>query len=252
MSLQQLLRPVAALAVLCFATLAPAAELTVSAAASLSNAFKEIGAAYEAQNPGTHVAFNFAASGPLLQQIARGAPVDVFASADLETLVQAQEQHLVKVEARRIFARNTLVVVLPSDSSLAVKALTDLLQPQVTHVAIGTPASVPVGRYAQAALEKAHLWNTLQPRLVHANSVRQVLDYVARGEVEAGFVYATDAALLPGKVRVAFTVPTDQPVLYPIVPVAASPNAAEASKFVAFVLSPPGQAVLARFGFGKP
>ena len=88
--------------------------------------------------------------------------------------------------------------------------------------------------------------------MIGAQSVRQVLDYVARGEVDAGFVYGTDAAILPGKVRLAFTVPTETPVLYPIAPVMGTGNAVAAQQFVAYLLSPAGQAVLARHGFGKP
>ena len=84
------------------------------------------------------------------------------------------------------------------------------------------PASVPVGRYTKAVLEKAQLWPAIEAKMIGAQSVRQALDYVARGEVEAGFVYGTDAAIMPDKVKVAFTVPTDTPVLYPIAPVAAS------------------------------
>ena len=120
------------------------------------------------------------------------------------------------------------------------------------QVAVGVPASVPVGRYTKAVLEKAGLWAQIEAKMIGAQSVRQVLDYVARGEVDAGFVYATDAALMPDKVRIAFTVPTEQPVLYPIAVVAASGNAAAAERFVAYVVSPPAQAVLARYGFGKP
>ena len=82
--------------------------------------------------------------------------------------------------------------------------------------------------------------------------MRQALDYVARGEVDAGFVYATDAAIMPGKVKVAFSVPTETPLLYPIAPIAASPNAAEAARFVSFVMSPPAQAILAKHGFARP
>ena len=88
--------------------------------------------------------------------------------------------------------------------------------------------------------------------MIGANNVRQALDYVARGEVDAGFVYSTDAALMPDKVKVALTVPTETPILYPIAPVAAAPNAAAAQKFVAFVVSPQAQALLAKYGFGKP
>lgn len=249
---RSLARAALALAGVCLFGLSHAAELTVSAAASLTNAFKEVGSAYEAQHPGSKVLFNFAASGALLQQIAKGAPVDVFASADQETMDQAQQQQLVPAEARRNFARNSLVVIVPAEAATLPRTLQDLLPATVARVAIGTPASVPVGRYTKAALEQAQLWSRIEPKVVGASSVRQALDYVARGEVDAGFVYATDAALLPGKVKVAFAVPTETPVLYPIAPIAASPNAADAARFVAFVLSPPAQAILARYGFGKP
>jgi molybdate transport system substrate-binding protein len=231
---------------------ASAADLTVSAAASLTNAFKEIGTAYEAQNPGTKVLLNFGASGALLQQIAKGAPADVFASADQETMDQAQQQQLIKADARVNFVRNALVVIVPGDAPSVPKTLQDLAPAHIAKVAIGLPASVPVGRYTKAVLEKANLWAAIEPKTIGASSVRQALDYVARGEVEAGFVYATDAALMPGRVKVAFTVPTQTPVLYPVAPLAASANAAEAQKFVAYVMSAPAQAVLAKYGFGKP
>jgi len=229
-----------------------AAELTVPAAASLTNAFREIGQAFEAAHPATPVRFNFAASGALLQQIAQGAPVDVFASADMETMDQAEQRRLVRPADRAVFARNALVVVVPSDAAVVPKSLAELAAPAFRRVAIGVPASVPVGRYARAVLEKAGLWPAIEAKAVGAQSVRQALDYVARGEVDAGFVYATDAAVLPGKVRLAFTVPTDAPVLYPIAPVAASTNPAGAQQFVAYVLSPAGQAILAKHGFAAP
>ena len=231
---------------------ASAADLTVSAAASLTNAFKDIGAAFEKAHPDTKVQFNYAASGALLQQIAKGAPVDVFASADQETMDQAEQQQLVKPGTRVNFVSNSLVVVVPFDASAAPKTLNDLTAPAIRKVAIGVPASVPVGRYTKAVLEKANLWTPIEAKMIGAQSVRQALDYVARGEVEAGFVYGTDAAIMPDKVKVAFVVPTDKPVLYPIAPIAASQNAAAAQKFVAFVASPAGQTILAQYGFGKP
>jgi molybdate transport system substrate-binding protein len=245
------LRGVVGLLLVVTSGLAVAADLTVSAAASLTNAFKEIGVGFEAANPGTTVQFNFAASGQLLQQIARGAPVDVFASADSETMNQAEQQKLVQPASRANFAGNSLVVIVPADRP-GPKTLGDLAGASVKQVAIGVPASVPVGRYTQAALEKAGLWPQVANKMIGAQSVRQVLDYVARGEVDAGFVYGTDAASMPDKVRVAFIVPTEQPVRYPIAVVAASGNAAAAARFVAYVGSPPAQAVLARHGFGKP
>lgn len=231
---------------------AHAADLTVSAAASLTNAFRELGPAFEAQNPGTKLLFNFAASDVLLAQIAKGAPADVFASADQETMDRAENEKLLAAGTRRNFVANTLVLIAPGDSALALKTLADLGKPEVKRVALGNPASVPAGRYAKGALEAARLWAVVEPKAVFAQNVRQSLDYVSRGEVEAGFVYATDAAIQKDKVKVAFTVPTETPISYPIAAVAGGPNAQGAAKFIAFVLSPDGQAVLARYGFQKP
>lgn len=235
-----------------FALSAQAAELTVSAAASLTNAFKEIGAAYEAQHTGSKVLFNFGASGALLQQMAKGAPVDVFASADQETMDAAQKQSLIQPASRQDFVRNTLVLILPADSKFTPKSLADLTQPAITRIAIGNPSSVPVGRYTRNALEAAKLWATLEPRFVQASNVRQALDYVARSEVDAGFVYATDAAIMKDKVRVAMTVPLDMKISYPIAVTSTSANKEEAARFISFIATPASQAVLAKYGFQKP
>ena len=231
---------------------AHAGDLTVSAAASLTNAFRDLGPAFEAQNPGTTVLFNFAASDALLAQIAKGAPADVFAAADQESMDRADTQKLLVPASRRNFVSNTLVLVTPSDSTLNLKTLADLQKADVKRIALGNPSGVPAGRYTKGALEAAHLWSALEPKAVFAENVRQSLDYVARGEVEAGFVYITDAAVQKDKVKLAFTVPTNTPIRYPIAAVAGSPNADLARKFVDFVLSPAGQAVLERYGFQKP
>jgi molybdate transport system substrate-binding protein len=111
---------------------------------------------------------------------------------------------------------------------------------------------VPVGRYTKAVLEGAGLWAGIEPKVVGAGTVRQALDYVARAEVDAGFVYATDAALMPDKVKTALVVPTTKPVLYPIGALTGAPNPAEALKFINFLFTPPAQAMLAKYGFGKP
>jgi molybdate transport system substrate-binding protein len=231
---------------------AQAADLTVSAAASLTNAFKEMAPAFEALNPGTKVQLNFAASDALLAQIAKGAPVDVFASADQETMDKAQAQRLLVASMRRNFVSNTLVVITPSDSAVALKTLADLGKPEVRRVALGRPEGVPAGRYAKAALAAATMWPAVEPKAVYATNVRQTLDYVARGETEAGFVYATDAAVQKDKVKVAFTVPTDTPISYPIAVVAGGPSTDAARRFLDFVMSPAGQAVLAKHGFQRP
>ena len=231
---------------------AQAAELTVSAASSLGTVFRVLAPAFEGLNPGIRLALNFGASDALLAQIARGAPVDIFASADEETLDRADRQKLLVPGSRQIFARNSLVLITPADSTLRLSSLADLQQPQVKRIAVGSPTGVPAGRYARGALEDAKLWAAIEPRAIFAQNVRQALDYVARGEVDAGFVYATDAAMMKSKVRIAFVVPAQTPIVYPIATVAGSRNAGSAQRFVEFVLSPPAQAVLAQHGFGKP
>jgi molybdate transport system substrate-binding protein len=235
-----------------FAATASATDITVSAAASLTNAFKEIGAAYEQQHAGDKVLFNFAASDPLVQQIAKGAPVDVFASADQDAMDKADALKLLAVGTRKNFATNRLVLIVPAASAHAIKGAGDLRQAAISRVTMGNPASVPVGRYARAALEQAGLWAALESKMIYGASVRQSLDYVARGEVDAGFVYATDAALLKDKVKLAATVPTETPVSYPIAVIAAGPQVATGRKFADFVLAPAGQAILAKYGFGRP
>lgn len=228
------------------------ADLTVSAASSLTESFRELGAAYEKAHPGTRVDFNFAASGVLLQQIARGAPVDVFASADEATLQQAAEQDLLASGSRRIFAVNALWVVVPPQAKETPRSLQDLAGAGVQRIALGNPDSVPVGRYAKAALERAGLWPQLQAKLINTQNVRQSLDYVARGEVDAGFVYATDAQAMPDRVRRAFAVPVQGRIAYPLAVLKASTQPLQAQRFADFVMSAQGQAILARHGFGKP
>ncbi|MBB3283666.1 molybdate ABC transporter substrate-binding protein [Mitsuaria sp. BK037] len=246
-------RRVAALALALMASgLAQAAEITVSAAASLTNAFRELAPAFEAAHPGTKLQFNFAASDALLAQIAKGAPVDVFASADQETMDKAQQQKLLVDGTRRNFVSNALVVITPAEGGVALKTLSDLQQSAVKRVAIGRPEGVPAGRYAKAALEQAGLWSAIEPKAVFAQNVRQALDYVSRGETEAGFVYMTDALVFKDKVRVLFSVPTPAPISYPIAVTPGGTNAEGGKRFLDFVTSAAGQAVLARHGFHKP
>jgi molybdate transport system substrate-binding protein len=231
---------------------AAAQQLTVSAAASLTEAFKEIGQKFEATRSGVTVRYNFAASGVLIQQISQGAPVDVFASADQETMNRGVEQKLFDPDTRRDFAANSVVLVAPAQGGLDLKTLADLSRPEVKRIAIGKTETVPVGRYTKQSLEAANLWAPLQPKFVQADSVRQVLDYVARGEVEAGFVYRTDAAIMADKIKVALTAGGHTPVTYPVAVVSESRQKALAKEFAEYLQSPAAQGVLARYGFAKP
>ncbi len=244
------MKRIAAVLLTCAAGAASAADITVSAAASLNNAFREAAAAYEAAHPGDKVLLNFGASDALVAQIAKGAPVDVFASADQEAMDKALPH--IAAGSRRDFASNRLVVAVPAKSALQLRTLADLGQPAVRRLTTGNPASVPAGRYTKAALEKAGQWTTLEQKFVFATNVRQALDYVARGEVEAGFVYQTDVASQADKVRSVLAVPTVAPITYPLAVIKGAPNAAGARAFADFIMSAGGQAILAHHGFGKP
>lgn len=232
-----------------------AQEIVVSAAASLTNAFQTVGKAFEQAHPGRKVTFNFAASGALLAQMQQGAPVDVFASADQPTMDKAVAAQLIADGSRADFVRNELVLIVPAKrarTGTVPTQLKDLEGEAYKRVATGTPASVPVGRYTQTVVEQAGLAAALQPKWIFGESVRQVLDYVAREEVDAGFVYRTDAIHRKDETRIAFAVPTQTPVSYPIAQVAASKQAATAQAFVAFVRGAEGQKILQSFGFSAP
>lgn len=232
-----------------FPTLASGAEMTISAAASLANAFTELKQLFEKQNPGLCVNTNFAASNPLLRQLSEGAPVDVFATADQETMDKARNSKLVRPETRKTFALNDLVLIVPQGSGKPA-SLAELKK--LDKIAIGHPASVPAGRYAQETLENAGLWQDLKDKFILADSVRQALDYVARGEVDAGFVYATDARHLKDKVEVALIAENHTPVSYPLAIAITGKNPEAGQKFIDLVLSPEGQEILASHGFAKP
>jgi molybdate transport system substrate-binding protein len=227
------------------------ADLTVSAAASLTQAFQEIGSQFENQNPGTKVKFNFGASGALMQQIANGAPVDVFASADTDTMDKAVVKGVVAAADVKVFTTNKLVVIVPLQSKITLQQLADLKKPDIKRIAMGTPASVPAGHYAQGSLEKAGLWNEVKDKVINTTNVRQALDYVSRDEVDAGFVYASDAQLMQDKIKVAMQVTTLTPIQYPTAPVIGSANKNLSVKFIQFLQSPLAQATLKKYGFAQ-
>lgn len=238
---------VLALSLLGFTTVANGADLIISAAASLTNAFEDMKPLFEAAHPETALVFNFAASGTLLKQMEQGAPVDVFASADQETMDKAEP--LLLPTSRTDFTGNALVLIVPTESTSPVATPEDLQNEAIKLVAIGNPESVPVGRYTKGALSVSGLYETLAPKFVLAESVRQVLDYVARGEVQAGFVYASDAALRSDKTKVVAEISGTKPIVYPIAVLNNSAQKDLAQAFIALVRGPEGQAILAKYGF---
>lgn len=223
-------------------------ELLVSAASSLTDSFREIGKAYETKNPGMTVRFNFAATGPLLQQIEQGAPVDVFASADQQSMDKAEKGSFVLPGSRTDFTGNALVLISPVKMT-TVQGLADLQSAKVFKISIGNPESVPVGRYTKAVLERQGMWEAIAPKCVIGNSVKQALEYVMRGEVEAGFVFATDAVVAKEQVRVVAEIPTITPIVYPVAVVAASSKKEQAQAFIHYLQGAEAQAILTKYGF---
>ncbi len=184
------------------ATCTQACKIVVTAAISLKEAFSEIGRLYQNRTR-SQVIFSFAASGELEKQIEAGAPVDVLASAGKKEMDQLQAKQLIDQVTRADFARDIFVLVVPTDAKLELHSFADLERPSVKRLAIGNPRTVPAGQYAQQLLHKIQLWPKLESRLVLAENVRQLLDYVVREEVEAGIVYATDVQIGQGKATLA-------------------------------------------------
>jgi molybdate transport system substrate-binding protein len=226
-------------------------SITVSAAISLQNAFEEIGRRFAARNKDVIVVFNFGASGRLMAQIKGGAPVDVFASAALKDLDELDKAGLVLEGTRVNFASNGIVLIAPASSKAIVASFEDLKKPAIQKIAIGNPRTVPAGRYADEVLHFYKLSDALKDKLVLGENVRQVLDYVARNEVDAGVVYATDARTRVNEVAVVAAAPKNyhKPVLYPIAVVKGSKNEKAARTFLSFVLSVAGRKVLEQYGF---
>ena len=221
------------------------------AAASLQTALNAIGAEWK-KDTGKTVTFSYAASSALAKQIENGAPADLFASADLEWMDWAQEKKLIKTETRKTLLGNTLVLIAHADDKTALK-----IGPNVPlaaalgegRLALGNPASVPIGKYAQAALTALGVWGDLAPRIAATDNVRATLALVARGEAKLGVVYATDARTEP-KVRVVdkFPAATHPPVLYPVAMTVNATNP-DASAFLGYLSSPAAIKIFEGQGF---
>lgn len=235
-------------ALACLQTASLAAQVTVFAAASLTDSLQEIASTYEKQS-GDKIVFNFAASGVLARQIEEGAPADLFFSAD-EARADALETNGLLVKGTRTnLLGNSLVIVAATDNA-AVRSPNDFTNAAVRRVALGDPKTVPAGTYAKAYLEKSGLWAGIEPKVVPCESVRSVLAMVESGNVDAGLVYKTDAAISK-KVRVVFEVPAGEgpKIIYPAAVVKDAPQAEAAKKFLGYLGGKEAGTVFAGHGF---
>jgi molybdate transport system substrate-binding protein len=227
---------------------ARAVEVNVFAAASLTDALKQIAADYQ-QTSGDKIVFNFAASGPLARQVEAGAPVDIFFSADEARADALAAKGLLVTESRRSLLGNSLVIVTPPENT-SLHAPGDLTNAAVQRIALGELKAVPCGIYAKEYLAKIGVWPLVQPKVIPCESVRAVLAAVESGNVDAGIVYKTDAAISK-KVKVAFAVPVaDGPkITYPLALVKDAPQPDAARKFMNYLAGGQAGAVFTHYGF---
>jgi len=226
-----------------------AAEITVFAAASLTDALKEIGTNYEKQGK-DKVAFNFGASSMLERQIEEGAPADIFFSADEAKMDALATKNLVVKETRKSLLSNTLVIVTSSDSDLKITSAADLTGSKVRRVALADPTAVPAGVYSKAFHEKEKLWLDIEPKVVPVDNVRAALAAVESGNIEVGMVFKTDAAVSK-KVKVAYEIPaaTGPRISYPMAVTKNSKQVESAKKFVEYLGSADAAKVFTKYGF---
>jgi molybdate transport system substrate-binding protein len=253
--MHRLARFVAAAAVLCGLALSPALaqdkSLVVFAAASMKNALDDVDAAFTART-GVKVAASYAASSTLAKQIEQGAPADIFLSADTDWMDYATARKDINEPTRINLLGNSIVLIAPKDSKIDNVAIApgfDLAKLAGDgRIATGDVKSVPVGKYAQAALEKLGAWQAAEPKFAMAESVRAALTLVARGEAALGIVYSTDAKVEPG-VKIVGTFPADShpAIIYPVAATATAKT--EAGDYLAFLRSAAARTILEKYGF---
>ncbi|MGF9699911.1 molybdate ABC transporter substrate-binding protein [Paenibacillus sp. MABNR03] len=228
-------------------------ELTISAAASLTDAMKEIETNYELAHPYIELNFNFGASGALQQQIEQGAPADIFVSAATKNMNALVDENLIAPADQKNLLQNSLVAIVPADRKNAVTNEKDLTADSIKTVAIGIPESVPAGTYAKEALTNASLWDQLESKLVQGKDVRQVLQYVETGNADAGFVYKTDA-MTSDQVNIAFEVDKNSytPANYPVGIIEGTKHRTEAEQFYTYLQTTEVLDVFAKYGFSVP
>lgn len=219
-------------------------QLTVSIAASLGAVFKQFQPELAAHS-GCQIALNIAGSGALVQQVLHGAPIDVIATADELSMDQLTKAQL--VAERHDMIANQLVLITSKQNPLQLQSVADLRQPQVQQIAIGHPSHVPVGRYTQQSLQQQQLWPSVAAKMVPAANVSQVLDYVLRHEVQAGFVYRSDTIGQP--VTIVSTLTTSEPIRYPAAVLKQTPYPRQAVKVVQWLRQAEAQQRFAEQGF---
>ena len=225
-------------------------ELQVSAAASLTDAMKELGAIYEKDHANVKLVYNFGSSGALQQAIENGGAADVFVSAAQKQMNALDEKKLLADGTRVDLLINDVVLITAKDSKLSLPDFKAVLSPDVKHIALGEPKGVPVGQYSEEVFTKLGILDQVKERAVYGSDVRQVLAWVETGDADCGVVYATDAAI-SDKVKVAAVAPADthKPIVYPAAVLKDSKNEMAAKEFLAFLQTDKAAKVFEKYGF---
>ena len=224
------------------------AGLTIYAAASLKDALEELKNIYTSRHPDVKITYNFGASGVLQRRIEQGAPADLFLSAGKAEMDVLAQKGLLQEASRQDLLRNELVLIAGKNSSLA--GFEGLASPAVSRIGMGAPGTAPAGRYAQETLTSLNLWGRVQPKIVLANDVRQVLANVESGHVDAGLVYRSDA-LVGKNIKIVAAAPagSHSPIIYPMAVIKSTRHPLEARLFAAFLSSGQAAQVFAKYGF---
>jgi molybdate transport system substrate-binding protein len=225
-------------------------RVTVFGAVSLKDALEDVRKQY-ARDSSDEIEFSFGASGQLSTQIREGAPADLFISAAQKQVNELIDAKLADGASRAVIASNRLVLIVPADAEKPIAGFSELADARVRRISIGQPRTVPAGEYAAQVLSKLDILDTIRDRLIYGTNVRQVLDYVRRGEVDAGIVYASDAASEP-KVKVVATADESlhDPIVYPAVVIQRNKgNAAGAKRFLEHLQSDAARQILRNRGF---
>jgi molybdate transport system substrate-binding protein len=224
--------------------------LVVSAAADLTPAFQEIGKEFERQE-GTKVIFNFGSTGQLAQQIEQGAPVDLFAAANVSFIEGLEQKSLIIPDTKALYAQGRITLWTRDDSSVKLERVEDLARPEFKKVAIANPEHAPYGMAAREALQAAGVWETVSQKLVYGENISQTLQYAESGNVDAAIVALSLSTLSKGR-WVLIPAEIHKPLNQALAVIKGTKHEQEARRFAAFVNSAQGRGVMRRYGFVLP
>ena len=225
-------------------------QITVAAASDLVPAFEEIGRAFESQT-NIKVVYSFGSTGMLMQQIVNGAPMDVFAAAHISYIEQLEQQNLILPDTKAIYARGRITLWTLREAAIKPKTVQELGRPEIKRVSIANPDHAPYGLAAREALEAAGVWETVKPKLIYADNIRQALQFGETGNVDVAIVALSLSlpsngqwALVPQELHKSI----DQGLAV----IKTTKNEQEARRFASFILSPDGESIMAKYGFARP